>query len=150
MAQPDVAATADDSITNMLDMLDDRKKAKESGGKAAVAEGTAPGATAKAKASPAKASPAIVHPADGGAAVKAKAKAKASPPAKAPPAAERAAAKAASAKGKGKTSTAAKALAKAPAKLVLGCSKCRWSPAGCCQCRNPAFTGFRWSLGCDE
>jgi len=33
--------------------------------------------------------------------------------------------------------------------LTLGCSKCRWNPAGCGQCHNPAFGGLRWnaSLG---
>ena len=30
-----------------------------------------------------------------------------------------------------------------PASLVLGCSKCRYSPGGCLQCRNPAYGGKR-------
>ncbi len=29
--------------------------------------------------------------------------------------------------------------------LQLGCSKCRWNPDGCGRCKNPSFTGFRWS-----
>ena len=28
--------------------------------------------------------------------------------------------------------------------LVLGCAKCRGNPAGCTQCRDPAFTGRRF------
>lgn len=34
---------------------------------------------------------------------------------------------------------------KAPGtKVMLGCSKCRGSPKGCCQCRNPSYGGRRW------
>ena len=52
-----------------------------------------------------------------------------------------------------KTKVPAKKVAKAAAKkkvgdddaLVLGCSKCRWSSCGCCQCRNPALKGARWN-----
>ena len=28
--------------------------------------------------------------------------------------------------------------------LQLGCSKCRGSPSGCAQCRNPAYGGYRF------
>jgi hypothetical protein len=31
------------------------------------------------------------------------------------------------------------------AAVVLGCSKCRGSPGGCIQCRNPLFGGERWT-----
>ena len=33
---------------------------------------------------------------------------------------------------------------KKPKALFLGCGKCRGAPAGCIQCRNPAFMGARW------
>jgi len=36
-----------------------------------------------------------------------------------------------------------KAKPKVPGKLVLGCCKCRRSPTGCAQCKNPAFGGRR-------
>ena len=51
------------------------------------------------------------------------------------------------AKGKGKPKATCKAKgkgkAKAKAKLVLGCSKCRYSGGGCGVCRNPSFSGKR-------
>jgi hypothetical protein len=63
-------------------------------------------------------------------------------------------------KGKGKTKSNGKSTleikAKPKAKLkaknskaaapdVLGCSKCRWGTGGCTQCKNPEFTGLRFS-----
>ena len=36
-----------------------------------------------------------------------------------------------------------KAKAVSGAKRVLGCAKCRGSPKGCTQCRNPKFSGVR-------
>ena len=61
----------------------------------------------------------------------AKAKAKGTPKAKA--------------KGKAKAKAQAGATAAAPktTKLVLGCGKCRTSPIGCKQCRNPKYNGKR-------
>jgi hypothetical protein len=46
---------------------------------------------------------------------------------------------------KAKPKAKAAAAAGAP-DLQLGCSKCRWRPDGCAQCKNPTFTGFRWSV----
>ena len=34
-------------------------------------------------------------------------------------------------------------------KCTLGCTKCRHSWRGCGQCRDPAFTGFRWNPFCE-
>ncbi len=52
---------------------------------------------------------------------------------------------------KEKNKAAAKGAATAAAKavvveLILGCSKCRGSPGGCLQCRNPDFKGRRGPL----
>ena len=33
----------------------------------------------------------------------------------------------------------------APVNIDLGCGKCRGSPMGCVQCRNPAYSGHRWT-----
>jgi hypothetical protein len=73
---------------------------------------------------------------------KGKAKAKAAPPA-APPAAV-----VGKAKGKAQVKAKGKAKAAPPAAEppVLGCSKCRWGPGGCAQCRKADYNGFRWSL----
>jgi hypothetical protein len=38
----------------------------------------------------------------------------------------------------------AKRPAAAPMSFALGCGKCRGSPSGCTQCRNPSFTGNRF------
>ena len=38
-----------------------------------------------------------------------------------------------------------KATEKSKKDLIVGCAKCRWSVSGCAQCKNPAFTGYRWN-----
>ena len=43
-----------------------------------------------------------------------------------------------------KSSGKAPAKAGVAAKFVLGCSKCRWLPKGCAQCRDTSFGGCRW------
>mgnify|MGYP000099285420 CR=1 FL=1 len=48
-------------------------------------------------------------------------------------------------KAKPKAKVLSKAFNKAAAPGVLGCSKCRWSKGGCTQCKNPEFTGLRFS-----
>ena len=53
-------------------------------------------------------------------------------------------AKAKAAKAKAKAGAKAKAKARARP-LQLGCSKCRGSPHGCGQCKNPAFQGIRYT-----
>ena len=69
---------------------------------------------------------------------KAKAKAKTEPKSKA----------AAKVKTKSKTKAAPKAKVEATyhgkKALMLGCGKCRGSPKGCSQCRDPSFGGKRW------
>ena len=63
------------------------------------------------------------------------------------------AAQAAKAKGKAKAKATAQGAMKRPAaaegvsqnKLKLGCGKCRGTPSGCDQCRNPSFRGKRWT-----
>jgi len=62
---------------------------------------------------------------------KAETKSKAGPPPKA------------KAKAKAKAETKSTAKTATSEHLVLGCPKCRRSPLGCGQCRNPAFTGSR-------
>ena len=88
---------------------------------------------------------------------KAKAEAKAKAKAKAEGLAEAGEAKA---KGKAKAKEKAKAKGKAVAKAIvkgapkdsgkrplqLGCSKCRGSPKGCGQCKDPSFKGKRFTL----
>ena len=46
---------------------------------------------------------------------------------------------------KPKAKVLSKAVKKAAAPGVLGCSKCRWRKGGCAQCKNPEFTGLRFS-----
>ncbi len=48
-------------------------------------------------------------------------------------------------KAKPKAKVLSKAVNKAAAPDVLGCSKCRWRKGGCAQCKNPEFTGLRFS-----
>ena len=38
-----------------------------------------------------------------------------------------------------------KATEKSKKDLIVGCAKCRWSVSGCAQCKNRAFTGYRWN-----
>lgn len=45
---------------------------------------------------------------------------------------------------KANTKAKSKVTARAATALFLGCGKCRGSPSGCVQCRNPAFNGARW------
>ena len=49
----------------------------------------------------------------------------------------------ATAKVKAKAEPKSKLPAPSSKKLVLGCSKCRFSPHGCEQCKNPRFSGMR-------
>jgi hypothetical protein len=64
-----------------------------------------------------------------------------------PPAVAKAKPKAKAVAGIAKAKPKAKAAVAAGAPdLQLGCSKCRWNPDGCGRCKNPSFTGFRWSL----
>ena len=76
----------------------------------------------------------------------AKCKGKAKAKAEAPPCSVKAKAKAkskATAKAKAKatpSSTSAKGKS-----MILGCSKCRGSPKGCVQCRNPGYKGHRYT-----
>jgi hypothetical protein len=64
-----------------------------------------------------------------------------------PPAVAKAKPKAKAVAGIAKAKPKAKAAVAAGAPdLQLGCSKCRWRPDGCARCKNPSFTGFRWSL----
>jgi hypothetical protein len=48
-------------------------------------------------------------------------------------------------KAKPQAKVLAKAVNKAAAPDVLGCSKCRWGKGGCKQCKNPKFSGLRFS-----
>lgn len=150
------------SAANLLDAILERNKANQERSKAkakakanakAAAEASAPEALpqppkAKAKASNAKAkanasaeASARAAPAAMLAPPKAKAKAKAAAEASAP------AADAAWAAGLAIENAAAMAKASAEAAPLpppaLGCAKCRMSPNGCAQCKNPLFKGKR-------
>ena len=149
-AAPQPASGVDNPIENMLAALTTRNAETRA---AATAKAKAKAMDAKAAAAPppppAKAAAAAAKCKAKG---KAKGKAKAvgggvpllalPPPAAALPPPAKA--------GKAKAHKAAKAKEKAVGKVggppgTLGCAKCRWTVAGCAQCKNPDFRGFRWN-----